>query len=250
MPVRPRSFADFDAADVAESEHFEFYWFPHTERVPDQAQQPQRRARPAAPARSRRWLDDEFLSNTALRRGVPGRPRRPPPPIPRMAPISGRALSARTSTRLRTRSSPPAAGALRGDGVRRARARPSVEALREGADDGRADRGCEDQLPGRGARRRPADDITAVHRVRPRHRLHRRARVPGHALPGLLHRRVEAHHDPATAVRPHWGKVHTRDAAYPPGASTRGSASSWRCGTGLIRSRLFANDYLRRVLGP
>ena len=48
--------------------------------------------------------------------------------------------------------------------------------------------------------------------------------------------------------RPHWGKVHTRDAAYFAGVYPRfGEFTALR--DRLDPDRLFGNDYLRRVLG-
>jgi len=83
---------------VEKNDHFEFYWFPHTEkalikrnnRVPDDT--------PVEPvSRFRHWLDDEFLSNTLFeqvnrvaskRRGL----------VPRINNISGSLLGAREYT--------------------------------------------------------------------------------------------------------------------------------------------------------
>jgi FAD-linked oxidoreductase len=80
---------------VADNDHFEFYWFPHTEktltkrnnRVPDgTARQPV--------GRFRHWLDDELLSNTAFEavNRVVARKRSW---IPRVNAISGSVLSPR-----------------------------------------------------------------------------------------------------------------------------------------------------------
>ncbi len=48
--------------------------------------------------------------------------------------------------------------------------------------------------------------------------------------------------------RPHWGKLHTRDAAYLSEAYPR-FAEFTALRDRLDPDRLFANDYLRRVLG-
>ncbi|MET1038142.1 MAG: D-arabinono-1,4-lactone oxidase [Aeromicrobium sp.] len=80
---------------VADNDHFEFYWFPHTEktlvkrnnRVPDgTARQPI--------GRLRHWLDDEFLSNTAFE-GINRVVAKRRSWIPRVNAIAGSALSAR-----------------------------------------------------------------------------------------------------------------------------------------------------------
>ncbi|MCW2769421.1 MAG: FAD-linked oxidoreductase [Aeromicrobium sp.] len=80
---------------VAGNDHFEFYWFPHTEktavkrnnRVPEGTER-----RPVS--RFRHWLDDEFLSNTAFE-GVNRVVARRRSWIPRVNAIAGSALSAR-----------------------------------------------------------------------------------------------------------------------------------------------------------
>lgn len=80
---------------VADNDHFEFYWFPHTEktstkrnnRVPDGTER-----RPVG--RFRHWLDDEFLSNTAFE-GINRVVARRRSWIPRVNAIAGSALSAR-----------------------------------------------------------------------------------------------------------------------------------------------------------
>ena len=86
---------DFDNL-AAENDHFEFYWFPYTDRV-----QVKRNNRVSASDRPlhkfRAWMDDEFLSNTVfaaacrLGRAIPAAVE----PISR---LSSRALSARTYT--------------------------------------------------------------------------------------------------------------------------------------------------------
>jgi L-gulono-1,4-lactone dehydrogenase len=87
--------ADFDQL-VAENEHFEFYWFPHTDNC--NTKRNNRTAGPAAPlGRVSGWVDDELLSNgifqvaCSVGRAVPAT-------IPGIAKISSRALSARTYT--------------------------------------------------------------------------------------------------------------------------------------------------------
>ena len=80
---------------VADNDHFEFYWFPHTEktstkrnnRVPEGTER-----RPIG--RFKHWLDDEFLSNTAFE-GINRVVARKPSWIPRINAIAAGALSAR-----------------------------------------------------------------------------------------------------------------------------------------------------------
>jgi len=81
---------------VAGNDHFEFYWFPYTDRV-------QTKANNRVPADDdplpgwRAWLDDDFLSNTVFG-GACRLGRRFPALVPRMATVEARALSAREYT--------------------------------------------------------------------------------------------------------------------------------------------------------
>ncbi|MGV8873616.1 MAG: D-arabinono-1,4-lactone oxidase [Rhodococcus sp. (in: high G+C Gram-positive bacteria)] len=83
---------------VADVDHFEFYWFPHTDRVltkrntrlPGDAV-----LRPLGKVRS--YLDDELLSNTVFE-GLNRMVTRVPALIPRLNAVSARALSAREYT--------------------------------------------------------------------------------------------------------------------------------------------------------
>ncbi|OZF34020.1 FAD-linked oxidoreductase [Rhodococcus sp. 14-2483-1-1] len=83
---------------VAAVDHFEFYWFPHTDRVltkrntrlPGNAV-----LRPLGKVRS--YLDDELLSNTVFE-GLNRMVTRVPALIPRLNAVSARALSAREYT--------------------------------------------------------------------------------------------------------------------------------------------------------
>jgi FAD-linked oxidoreductase len=81
---------------TSENEHFEFFWFPHTEGC--LTKRNNRSDGPARPLSSwRHWLDDEFLSNSVF--GATCRlSYRMPGAIPRINSIVSRALSARTYT--------------------------------------------------------------------------------------------------------------------------------------------------------
>lgn len=87
--------ADLDE-HVAGNDHFEFYWFPYTDRV-------QVKANNRAPtnhrplSRFRGWLDDEFLSNTVFG-GACRLGRAVPALVPAISAVSARALTARTYT--------------------------------------------------------------------------------------------------------------------------------------------------------
>lgn len=80
---------------LSDNDHFEFFWFPHTDRVLAKAHNRLPLDRGLRPlTRVRRWIDDELLSNRVYelvcRLGV-----RAPGLIPRLNQISARALTSR-----------------------------------------------------------------------------------------------------------------------------------------------------------
>lgn len=89
--------ADIDGA-VSAVDHFEFYWFPHTDRVLTKRNTRLPVDAPLAPlGRVRAFVDDELLSNTAF--GAINRiVTEFPGIIPRVNALSARALSARQFT--------------------------------------------------------------------------------------------------------------------------------------------------------
>jgi L-gulonolactone oxidase len=81
---------------VASNDHFEFYWFPYTDRV--QVKTNNRVPVSDRPlSRWRGWLDDEFLSNTVFA-GACRLGRAVPSVVPPMSSVSARALSERIYT--------------------------------------------------------------------------------------------------------------------------------------------------------
>jgi FAD-linked oxidoreductase len=81
---------------ATENEHFEFYWFPHTEGC--LTKRNNRVDGPLAPlSKFKHWLDDQFLSNTVFD-GINRITRRVPGMVPTMNAISAKALGARTYT--------------------------------------------------------------------------------------------------------------------------------------------------------
>ncbi|HEX6968837.1 MAG TPA: D-arabinono-1,4-lactone oxidase [Micromonosporaceae bacterium] len=81
---------------VAGNDHFEFYWFPYTDRVQIKANnRVPTNDRPLS--RLRGWLDDDFLSNTVFA-GACRLGRRVPALAPTISAVSARALTARTYT--------------------------------------------------------------------------------------------------------------------------------------------------------
>ncbi len=227
---------------TSENEHFEFYWFPHTDGC--LTKRNNRAAGPARPLPGWRYrLDDEFLSNTLF--GLTCRlGQRYPGTIPAINGIATRALGARqyTDTSHRVFTSP-----------RRVRFKEEEYAIpREHL------AGVLAEVRALFARRdwrisfpveirvAPADDIwlsTAYGRATAYIAIHVFQRAPHEDY----FREVEAI---MTAVggRPHWGKIHTRDAEYLRGVYPR-FADFVALRDELDPARRFSNPYLDQVLG-
>ena len=224
------------------NEHFEFYWFPHSEGCLTK-----RNKRSAGPARPlpgwRHWLDDEFLSNSVFgatcRLGhlVPG-------VIPTVNSLASRALSGRTYTDapFRVFTSP-----------RRVRFKEQeYEIPREHLTDVLGEiRALFDRKDWRisfpiEVRVTPADELwlsTASGRDSAYIAFHVFHRSPHEEY----FRETEAIMTAANG-RPHWGKMHTRDADYLRDAYPRfGDFVALR--DKLDPDRRFGNTYLRQVLG-
>lgn len=233
--------AEFDQL-VAENEHFEFYWFPHTGNC--NTKRNNRSAGPAAPPGwVSGWIEDELLSNGVFQAAC-SLGRAVPATIPAIAKISSRALSARTYTDIpyKVFTSPRR---VRFVEMEYALPREAlVEALREV-------RAMVERSPLRVSfpvevRTAPADDIalsTASGRESAYIAVHLYRGTPHRAYFTAVERIMTAH-----GGRPHWGKLHTRDAAYLAEVYPRfGEFTAVR--DRLDPQRLFGNDYLRRVLG-
>ncbi|MEU9105189.1 D-arabinono-1,4-lactone oxidase [Streptomyces xanthophaeus] len=233
--------AEFDQ-HFAENEHFEFYWFPHTGNC--NTKRNNRSQGPAAPPGAvSAWIEDELLSNgvfqaaNSLGRAVPAA-------IPSIARIASRALSARTYTDIpyKVFTSP-----RRVRFVEMEYALPRehvVGALRELK--AVVDRsGLRISFPVE-VRTAPADDIalsTASGRETAYIAVHMYKGTPYQAYFTAAERIFTEY-----GGRPHWGKVHTRDAEYFARVYPRfGEFTALR--DRLDPDRLFGNDYLRRVLG-
>ena len=175
----------------------------------DQAQQPGAGRRPAAVAGCRGWLDDDFLANTVfggacrLGRAVPaltptiscgrraGALRRAPTPT---APTWSSARRAGSASWRWSTACPAPPCPRRSPALRRDHRRAAVQGA----------------LPGRGAVHRRRRHL-AVARVRAGQRVHRHPPVRRHAVRAVL---PGASRRSATPLggRPHWGKLHYRDA--------------------------------------
>ncbi|MFJ8691831.1 D-arabinono-1,4-lactone oxidase [Streptomyces roseolilacinus] len=226
----------------AENEHFEFYWFPHTGNC--NTKRNNRSHGPADPPGAvSGWFEDEFLSNGVFQ-VANSFGRALPAAVPAIARISSRALSARTYTDIpyKVFTSPRRVRFVEMEyAVPREAA---VAALREL-------KAMVDRSPLRVSfpvevRTAPADDITlstASGRDTAYLAVHMYRGTPYRAYFTAAERIMTAH-----GGRPHWGKMHTRDAAYLAEAYPRfGEFTALR--DRLDPDRLFANPYLRRVLG-
>jgi L-gulono-1,4-lactone dehydrogenase len=227
---------------TADNEHFEFYWFPHSEGCLTK-----RNNRTDGPARPLpRWrylLDDEFLANSVFR-ATCALGSRVPAIIPTVNAAAARALGARTysDAAYKVFTSP-----------RRVRFKEEEYAVPRAA---LADvlsevrslfrrRDWRISFPIE-VRVTPADDVwlsTAYDRDS--------AYVAIHVYHSAPHERYFADVEAVmTSVggRPHWGKMHTRDANYLAAAYPR--MTDFLAVRDLADpERRFGNEYLRQVLG-
>ncbi|WP_230194428.1 D-arabinono-1,4-lactone oxidase [Streptomyces coriariae] len=234
--------ADFDEL-WAENEHFEFYWFPHTGST--NTKRNNRSAGPRKPvSQVSSWIEDEFLSNGVFQvaqwvgQAVPAT-------IPTIAQVSSKALSARTYTDIpyKVFTSPRRVRFLEMEyAVPREAVTETLRELKAMLDRS----GLRVSFPVE-VRTAPADDIalsTASGRDSAYIAVHMVKGTPYQGYFTAAERIFTAHEG-----RPHWGKVHTRDAEYFAGVYPRfGEFTALR--DRLDPDRLFQNDYLRRVLGP
>ncbi|MEU7064279.1 D-arabinono-1,4-lactone oxidase [Streptomyces sp. NPDC046161] len=233
--------AEFDE-HVAENEHFEFYWFPHTGNC--NTKRNNRSQGPAAPPGAvSAWVEDELLSN-GLFQAVNTLGRAVPAAIPSIARVASRALSARTYTDIpyKVFTSPRRVRFVEMEyALPREHAVGALRELKAMVD--RSDLRISFPVEVRTA---PADDITlstASGRETAYIAVHMYKGTPYQAYFTAAERIFTAHEG-----RPHWGKVHARDAEYFAGVYPRfGEFTALR--DRMDPDRLFGNDYLRRVLG-
>lgn len=246
---RPVSWAEgVDAFDdlVAENHHCDLYWFPHTDRM--QVKTNNRLAVGVEEAhplpRWRHWLDDHLLANTAF--GAMNRlANRVPAVVPRMNQLSARALSARTYSDVAHRVFTTERSVVFKEmeyALPRAAGMPALREVRR----------LVESSPWRIAfpveiRSAPADDValsTAYGRDSVYLAFHVHRDAPHEDYFGAVERILRGH-----GGRPHWGKLHTCTADDLAGAYPR-FADFLALRDRLDPDRLFANPYLRRVLGP
>ena len=227
---------------TSENEHFEFYWFPHTDGC--LTKRNNRAAGPARPLPGWRYrLDDEFLSNTLF--GLTCRlGQRYPGTIPAINGIATRALGARqyTDTSHRVFTSPRR---VRFKEQEYAVPREHLAAVLAEVRALFARRDWRISFPIE-IRVAPPDDIwlsTACGRATGYIAIHVFHQAPHEDY----FREVEAVMT-AAGGRPHWGKMHTRDAAYLRGVYPR-FADFVALRDELDPARRFGNTYLDQVLG-
>ncbi|MFD9101480.1 D-arabinono-1,4-lactone oxidase [Streptomyces virginiae] len=226
----------------AENEHFEFYWFPHTGNC--NTKRNNRSQGPAAPPGPvSGWIEDELLSN-GLFQAVNSLGRAVPATIPSIARVASRALSARTYTDIpyKVFTSPRRVRFVEMEyALPREAVVGALRELRATVDRSRLRISFPVEV-----RTAPADDITlstasgrdtayiAVHMYK--------------GTPYQAYFTAAEHIFTSYGGRPHWGKVHTRDAEYFSRVYPRfGEFTALR--DRLDPDRVFGNDYLRRVLG-
>ena len=230
------------------TDHFEFYWFPHTDRCLTKrntrlALEGDQRLSPVG--RLAGWWEDEFLSNTVFGATV-ALGERVPATVRPLARLVSRALSERTFTDLSHRvfTSPRRVRFEEMEyAVPREQAMPVLAELvaRVRRSDWRLSVPVEVRVAA-------ADDV-------PLSTAHGRdtAYLAVHVAPGSRHR--DAYFGALEAIvrevdgRPHWGKLHSLDADALRGRYPR-FADFVAMRDRLDPAGVFANDYLDRVLGP
>ncbi|GAB89228.1 D-arabinono-1,4-lactone oxidase [Gordonia rhizosphera] len=232
---------------VADTDHHEFYWFPHTECALTKSNTRIDADTPrSGPGRIRRYVDDELLSNKLF--GVLcALGARVPAVVPAIAQLSGRALGARTFT---DRSSEVFVSSREV----RFREMEYAVALHEVPDVLREVRRMIERRRYRVSfpvevRAAAADELmlsTATGRTTGYiavHRYHRDDPADSDAYFAGVETIMNAH-----GGRPHWGKMHGLDAAALRGRYPRFD-EFLEVRNRFDPVRVFANDYLRRVLG-
>jgi FAD-linked oxidoreductase len=243
---RPAALSDVFAGldeSIAGNDHFEFYWFPYTERAQTKANNRVSADDQPLPG-FRRWLDDDFLANTVFA-GVCRLGRAVPALVPALSGVSARALSARVYT-------------ARSDRVfvspRRVRFMEMEYGLPRAAL-AEAFGGLQSLLAGLPfkvvfpveVRFTAADDIWLSHGYG-----RENAYIAIHQYVGMPYEPYFQGFEKlcqALGGRPHWGKMHYRDAASLADAYPRFN-DFLAVRDQLDPKRVFANPYTTQILGP
>jgi L-gulono-1,4-lactone dehydrogenase len=228
----------------AATDHFEFYWFPHTTVALTKNNTRLPMSAPSAPlGRVKRWIDDDLMSNRVFA-AVCGVGRAVPAVVPGINRLAQRLTGNRSFTDVSTAVFTT---------ERRVRFREMEYALpREAVPDAlRAidrlitDRGWRISFPLEVRVAAPDDNwlSTAYGRDTGYIAVHRYVREDHHEYFRAVEQIFRGH-----AGRPHWGKIHYQDAAsLAPLYPRFGDFLAVR--DMLDPDRIFANDYLDRVLG-
>jgi FAD-linked oxidoreductase len=243
----PMALADvLDQVDalVDDNDHFEFYWFPHTEKALTKRNNRVAEGTERKPVgRFRHWLDDEFLSNTVFE-GLNRVVARQRSWIPRVNSVAASVLSPReyvddsfnvfvSSRTVRFRES---------EFAMPREALPSVLAeLKAWFGAGHENISFPIEV-----RFTAADDVwmsTGHERDNCYVAVHQYWRTDYQAYFAAAQDIFTAHEG-----RPHWGKIHTLDASYFARTYTR-FEDFVKVRNELDPGRTFTNDYLTRVLG-
>ncbi len=244
---QPMSWEEFHGsfdAMTAEAHHVDAYWFPHTDRLLTK-----RNTRLASLAETeplsatKAWFDDDFLQNTAFGT-LTALANLAPGVIPRMNRMNASLLSPRTYSDVAHRVFVAERRVVFREMEYAVPRADGLEVLREcrralDASDLRISFPVELRVA-------PADDV-ALSTAYERDSFY----LAFHTHHAAEHRAYFALLEPilrAAGGRPHWGKIHTQDAAslaerYPRFAEFVALRDR------LDPDRVFGNDYLRRVLG-
>lgn len=228
---------------AAAHHHVDTYWFPHTDRLVVKTNDRLDDLDVAPLSRWRAWWDDEFLSNS-LFGALNHVTNAVPAVIPRFNRLSSRMLSARTYSDVAHRVFTSPRDVVFREMEYAVPREAGLTALREAraaieASDLRVTFPVE-------IRTTPADDIpmsTSSGRDSFYLAFHTHRDADHRAYFALLEPILRAHDG-----RPHWGKVHTRTAADLAPAYPR-FAEFLALRDRLDPDRVFANPYLRQVLG-
>ncbi|HIW62269.1 MAG TPA: FAD-binding protein [Candidatus Stackebrandtia excrementipullorum] len=238
-PMRlARVLEEFDTL-AADNDHFEFYWFPRSDRALVKRNNREGHAPPLSKMRG--WFDDEFLSNQVF--GLMCRLGKATPRlVPAITAVSSRAQSARSYTDRSDRvfCSPRKVRFVEMEyAVPRAAYNEAFAGVRKAADRHRVVFPVEVRVAA-------ADDTwmsTAYGRDS--------AYFAVHQFQGMPYLDYFAEVEAVMrdlGGRPHWGKLHTRAASDLVGDYPR-MAEFTRLRDRLDPDRLFINPYLQRILG-
>jgi L-gulonolactone oxidase len=229
--------------DIAGNDHVDFYWYPYTDRAQLKRNNVVKVDDQPLP-RWRRWLDDEFLANTAFERAC-RLGRAVPAVVPAISAICARALTARTYTGRSDRvfCTPRRVPFVEMEYAIPRAAMPSVLSALPRILDGLP---FKVQFPVE-VRFTGPDDIWLSHSYG-----RESAYVAVHQFAGSSYepyfRAVESMCE-SLGGRPHWGKMHYRNAeslrrVYPRFDDFLAVRDR------LDPARVFTNPYLTQVLGP